>query len=98
MIMVGGFNVYPREIDEVLLGHDAIREAAAVAHPDDFSGEVVKACISLIPGQEITEQEVIDYCTERLVKYKVPKVVEILDELPKTGPAKIDKLKLRGLR
>ena len=98
MILVGGFNVYPREVDEVLLSHDAIREAAAIAHPDEFSGEVVKACISLVPGQEISEQEVIDYCAERLVKYKVPKVVEILEELPKTGPAKIDKLKLRGLR
>ncbi len=98
LIIVGGYNVYPREIDELLLSHDAIREAAAVAHPDDFSGEVVKACISLVPGSEITEQDVIDYCAERLVKYKVPKVVEILDELPKTGPAKIDKLKLRGLR
>jgi len=98
MILVGGFNVYPREVDEVLLGHDAIGEAAAVALPDDFSGEVVRACISLVPGEALSEQEVIDYCAERLVKYKVPKVVEFFDELPKTGPAKIDKLKLRGLR
>jgi long-chain acyl-CoA synthetase len=65
---------------------------------DDFSGEVVKACISLVPGDELSEQNIIDYCAERLVKYKVPKVVEFFDELPKTGPAKIDKLKLRGLR
>ena len=98
MILVGGYNVYPREVDEVLLNHDAIREAATVAIEDDFSGEVVKACISLVPGEELSEQNVIDYCTERLVKYKVPKVVEFFNELPKTGPAKIDKLKLRGLR
>ncbi|MBT7957371.1 MAG: AMP-binding protein [Rhodospirillaceae bacterium] len=98
MILVGGYNVYPREVDEVLLNHDAIREAAAVAMADEFSGEVVKACVSLMPGQELSEQDIIDYCAERLVKYKIPKAVEFFEELPKTGPAKIDKLKLRGLR
>ena len=98
LIMVGGFNVYPREVDEVLHSHPAVHEAAAVGIPDDFLGEVVKACVSLKPGQKLNQDDLISYCGQQLVDYKVPKVVEILEELPKTGSAKIDKLKLRGLR
>ena len=98
LIMVGGFNVYPREVDEVLHSHPAVHEAAAIGIPDDFLGEVVKACVSLKPGHELIQEDLISYCAQQLVDYKVPKVVEILEELPKTGSAKIDKLKLRGLR
>ena len=98
MVLVGGFNVYPREIDEVLYGHPAVFEAAAVGIPDDFHGEVIKAFVALKPGAEAAEQELIDYCAERLVKYKVPVAIEFMGALPKTGPGKIDKLSLRGLR
>jgi len=98
MILVGGFNVYPREIDEVLTSHPSVMEAAAVGVPDDFRGETVKACIAPLPGKSLTEDEVLDWCRERLVKYKVPTIVEFFESLPKTGPGKIDKLVLRGLR
>ncbi len=98
LIMVGGFNVYPREIDEVLHSHPAIHEAASVGVPDDFRGEVVKACVALKPGETLNEKELILYCKEKLIDYKVPRSVEFMDELPKTGPGKIDKLTLKGKR
>ncbi len=99
MILVGGYNVYPREIDEVLYGHPAVHEAAAVGFPDDFKGEVVKAFVALKPdADKVTEKELIEYCAERLVGYKVPIAIEFLDALPKTGPAKIDKIALKGQR
>jgi long-chain acyl-CoA synthetase len=98
MILVGGYNVYPREIDEILQRHPAVMEAAAVGIPDDFRGETVKACIALNPGARVSEEELLAYCREHLVKYKLPTVFEFHDVLPKTGPAKIDKLKLKGLR
>jgi long-chain acyl-CoA synthetase len=98
-VLVGGYSVYPREIDEVLYGHPAVREAAAVGIPNAFKGEVVKAFVAIKPGpNKVTEKELIDYCAERLVGYKVPVAIEFLDALPKTGPVKIDKLALRGLR
>ena len=99
MILVGGYNVYPREIDEVLYGHTAVHEAAAVGFPDDFKGEVVRAFVALKPGADkVSEKELIAYCTERLVGYKVPVAIEFLDALPKTGPGKIDKIALKGQR
>ena len=98
MILVGGYNVYPREIDEVLHAHPAVFEAAAVGAPDDFRGEVVKACVALRPGESLDEETLIAYCAERLAPYKVPVAIEFLDALPKTGPGKIDKLALKGLR
>ena len=98
MILPGGYNVYPREVDEVLNGHSAVFEVAAVGAPDDFRGEIIKAFVALTPGAAATEQELIDYCAERLVKYKVPAAIVFLDALPKTGANKIDKLKLKGLK
>ena len=94
--MIGGYNVYLREIDEVLRSHTAVREAAAVGFPDDFKGEVVKAFVALKPdADKVSEQELIEYCAERLVGDKVPVAIEFLDALPKTGPAKIDKIALK---
>jgi long-chain acyl-CoA synthetase len=98
LILVGGYNVYPREIDEVLNAHPAVMEAATIGVPDAFRGEAVKACIALNPGAAASEEELLAHCREHLVKYKLPTVFEFHDELPKTGPAKIDKLKLKGLR
>ncbi len=98
LISVGGYNVYPREIDEVLHAHPAVHEAASIGVPDDFRGEVVKACVALKPGARLGEEELIAYCAEKLIDYKVPRSVEFLAELPKTGPGKIDKLALKGQR
>jgi long-chain acyl-CoA synthetase len=98
MILSGGFNIYPREVDEVLSNHPDTLEVATVGVKDEFRGEIVKACVVLKPGKTMTEEQLIDYCKTQLADYKVPRVVEFLDALPKTGPGKIDKLKLRGLR
>ena len=98
MILSGGFNIYPREVDEVLSNHPDTLEVATVGVKDDFRGEIVKACVVMKPGKTMTEEELIDYCKGQLADYKVPRVVEFYDALPKTGPGKIDKLKLRGLR
>jgi long-chain acyl-CoA synthetase len=96
MILVGGYNVYPREIDEVLHLHPAILEAATVGVPDSFSGEAVKAFVSLRPGATLAREALEAYCAERLVKYKRPKHIEFLDALPKTGVGKINKLALKA--
>jgi long-chain acyl-CoA synthetase len=96
MILVGGYNVYPREIDELLYQHPAILEAAAVGVPDSFSGEAVKAYVALKPGAALTREALEAYCAERLVKYKRPKHIEFMDALPKTGVGKINKLALKA--
>jgi len=89
MIITGGFNIYPREIEEVLYSHEKISEAAVVGIPDKYKGESIKAFIVLKEGQTMTEQEVIDFCAENLTRYKVPKQVEFRSELPKTMVGKI---------
>ncbi|WP_448211309.1 AMP-binding protein [Colwellia sp. MEBiC06753] len=93
MIIVSGFNVYPNEIEDVLVSHPAILEAAVIGEEDAKTGEAVHAYISL--KQQVTEQEVIDYCREHLTNYKVPKKVTILEELPKSTVGKILRRELR---
>jgi long-chain acyl-CoA synthetase len=95
MIIVGGFNVYPREIDELLFKHPAILEAATVGVPDSFSGEAVKAFVVLRPNATLTADELQDYCRHSLVKYKVPTHIEFVDALPRSGVGKINKLALK---
>jgi long-chain acyl-CoA synthetase len=95
MIISGGFNIYPRDVDEVLFSHPKILEACAVGVPDSHSGERVKAFVVLKPGESATEQEIIDFCRERLTAYKVPKYVEFMDELPKSAIGKILRKDLR---
>ena len=95
MIIVGGYNVYPREIDELLFKHPAILEAATVGVPDSFSGEAVKVFVVLRPGASLTAEELQDYCRKSLVKYKVPTKVEFVDALPRSGVGKINKLALK---
>ena len=98
MILVGGYNVYPREIDELLFKHPSILEAATVSVPDSFSGEAIKVFIVLKPGQTLDLDGLLAYCRDNLVKYKIPKHVEFVTSLPRSGVGKIDKLALKGLR
>jgi len=89
MIIVGGYNVYPREVEEVLFAHDNVVEAAVVGYPDPNFGEAVHAYIVLKEVAATTTDDILAYCAQHMVKYKVPKVVEILDELPKNTTGKI---------
>jgi long-chain acyl-CoA synthetase len=96
MVIVSGYNVYPREVEELLYKHPKISEAAVIGVPDEYSGEAVKAVIVPMPGETLAVDEVIGYCREKLAVYKAPKHVEFRESLPKlTGGAKIDKLSLK---
>jgi long-chain acyl-CoA synthetase len=96
MIIVGGYNVYPRELDELLFRHPAILEAATVGVPDAFSGEAVKVFVVRKAGASLSADELLDYCKQNLVKYKLPKHIAFLDALPRTGVGKIDKRALKA--
>jgi long-chain acyl-CoA synthetase len=96
MIIAGGFNIYPREIDEVLFQHPKVQEAVSVGIPDKYRGETVKAFIVLKPGEKATEEEIISFCKEKLAAYKVPKLVEFRDALPKSAIGKILRKVLRA--
>jgi long-chain acyl-CoA synthetase len=89
MIVASGFKVWPREVEEVLYLHPAVREAAVIGVPDPYRGETIKAVISLKPGMQVTEQEIKAFARERMAAYKYPRFVEIIDELPKTTSGKI---------
>jgi len=95
MIIAGGFNIYPREVDEVLYEHPKVQEAVTVGIPDEYRGETVKVYIVLKEGMECTEDEIITYCRERLAAYKAPRLVEFRAELPKTMVGKILRRSLR---
>ena len=94
MILVSGFNVYPNELEEMLVAHDGIKEAAAIGLPDAISGEVVKLFI-VRKNPTLTEEDVKAYCAERLTNYKRPRMIEFRDELPKSNVGKILRRKLR---
>jgi long-chain acyl-CoA synthetase len=94
MIIVGGFNVYPREVEEVLFLHPAIQEVAVVGVRDDNYGESVVACI-VRKDASLTEQAIMDYCHEHLAKYKCPTKVVVYDELPKNTTGKVMRRILR---
>ena len=89
MIIAGGFNIYPREVEDVLYEHPAIKEAVAAGVPDEYRGETVKAYCVLKEGSRVSEQEIIEFCRERMAKYKVPRKVEFRSELPKTMVGKV---------
>jgi len=97
MIITGGENVYSVEVENVLYAHPAVLEAAVIGVADRKWGEAVKAFVVLQPEQTVSEDDIIDYCKKRIARYKAPKSVEFLDELPKTGSGKIFKKGLRGL-
>jgi long-chain acyl-CoA synthetase len=89
MIIASGYNVYPRDIEEVLFEHEAVSEAVAVGVPDEYRGETVKAFVVLKPGSTATQEEILAFCKERLAAYKAPKSVEFRDELPKSTVGKM---------
>ncbi len=89
MIIAGGFNIYPREIDEVLFKHPKVAEAVSIGIKDPYRGETVKAYIVQKPGETVTAEELIAFCKERLAPYKVPKLIEFRDALPKSVIGKI---------
>jgi long-chain acyl-CoA synthetase len=94
-INAGGYKVWPREVEDVLYQHEAVREAAVVGVPDAYRGETVKAYVSLRPGQTATAEELIAFCREQMAAYKYPRQVEFLDELPKTVSGKLLRRELR---
>ncbi|MDQ3910721.1 MAG: long-chain fatty acid--CoA ligase [Actinomycetota bacterium] len=89
MIVASGYNVYPREVEEVLFEHSGVAEAVAVGVPNEYRGETIKAFVVKNTGSEITEEEILAFCKERLASYKTPKSVEFRDELPKSTVGKI---------
>lgn len=95
MVLVGGYNVYPREVDEVLFGHPGVKEAATVGVPHKTHGEVLKAYVVPKDGVQLTKSDIVGFCREKLASYKVPRRVEFLNELPKTAVGKVKKNELR---
>jgi long-chain acyl-CoA synthetase len=94
-INAGGYKVWPREVEDVLYEHEAVREAAVIGVPDEYRGETVKAFVSLRPGKTATADELIAFAKERLAAYKYPRQVEFLDEVPKTVTGKLLRRELR---
>ncbi len=94
LIIKGGENIAPREIDDILYGHPAVLEAAAFGIDDEHYGQEVMASVALCPGMEVSCEELQDLCIEKLGKYKAPKNISIMDELPKGPSGKIQRLKL----
>ena len=88
MIIAGGYNVYPREVEEVLFEHPKIKEATVIGVPDQYRGETVKAFVVVKDGQPLTADEIIGFCRERLAAYKLPRIVEFRESLPKSGVGK----------
>ena len=97
-INAAGYKIWPREVEDALYAHPAVREAAVVGVPDAYRGETVKAFITIRSGQNVDESELIAFCRERLAAYKSPREIEILDELPKTSSGKILRRELSARR
>ncbi|HBZ82399.1 MULTISPECIES: AMP-binding protein [Brevibacillus] len=89
MIIAGGFNIYPREVEEVLFEHPAIQEAAVIGVPDPYRGETVKAFIVFKDGKQASEEELEAHCRQKLAAYKIPRKYEVRTELPKTMVGKV---------
>jgi long-chain acyl-CoA synthetase len=96
LIITGGFNIYPAEVENVLYRHPKVAMATVIGVPDEIKGEIAKAYIVLKEGQTATEKEIIDFCRERIAKYKAPRAVEFRESLPTTPTGKILKRTLRA--
>jgi len=97
MIVAGGFNVYPSEVDGVLFAHPKVIEACTIGVPDEYRGETVKSYIVLKTGESAGAEEIIAHCRETLAAYKVPKIIEFIDELPKSAVGKVLRRELKEL-
>ncbi len=97
MIIRGGENIYPREIEELLFTHPKIAAVAVFGVPDDYYGEEIMAWVQLHQGQSATEQEVRDFCKERLAHFKIPRYIHFVDEFPMTVTGKLQKYRMREM-
>ena len=95
MILCSGYNVYPDEVDRALMAHPDVLEAATIGVPDERRGETVKSFIVLKPGAKVTAEDLVAYCREHLAAYKIPRLVEFRDSLPKSTVLKILRRELR---
>ena len=95
LIIASGYKVWPREVEEALFQHPAVRETAVIGVPDSYRGETVKAYVALKAGSEASEEELIQFCRKRLAAYKVPRMVEFVKEVPKTATGKFSRRTLR---
>ncbi|MDO4786873.1 MAG: hypothetical protein Q4A13_08015, partial [Fretibacterium sp.] len=95
IVIVGGFNVYPQEVEAILSAHPAVQTAVVVGTPNDISGEVPKAFVLRKPEAEVSEPELVRYCKERLAHYKVPRKVEFVESLPLSSTGKVLRRVLR---
>ena len=95
MIISGGYNVYPRDVEEVFFSHPKVQEATAIGIPHPIRGESVKVFVVLKPGETATEKELLEYCKGNLAPYKLPTRIEFRADLPKTNVGKVLKKDLR---
>ncbi|MFV9431738.1 class I adenylate-forming enzyme family protein [Rhodococcus aetherivorans] len=96
LINAGGYKVVPRDVEDVLYQHPAVREACVVGIPDEYRGETVRAFVSLVAGEAASEEELIAFCRDRMAAYKYPRSVVVLDELPKNASGKLLRRELRN--
>ena len=89
MINASGYKVYPREVEEVLYGHEEVVEAVVIGVPDEYRGETVKAFVVAKPESGVSAEELAGYCKERLAPYKMPRTIEFREELPKSAVGKL---------
>ncbi|MGQ9844490.1 MAG: AMP-binding enzyme [Spirochaetota bacterium] len=97
MIISSGYNIFPLEIDEILFQHPKILEACTIQVPDAYRGEAPKAFVVIKPGEQLSKEEIIAYCKEKLASYKVPNDIEFIDTLPKSAIEKILRKEVREL-
>lgn len=95
LIIASGYNIYPRDVEEVLYEHPSVQEAVVIGVPDEYRGETVKAVLVLKEGTTMTEEEIIEYCRANMAAYRVPHIIEFRDSLPKTNVGKILRRALR---
>jgi len=95
MIIAGGYNIYPAEVEAVLFEHPKVKEAAVIGIPDEVRGETVKAFVVLKEGESASEKEIVDFCRERMAAYRVPRLIEFRDDLPKSIIGKVLRRELR---
>jgi long-chain acyl-CoA synthetase len=98
LIIASGFKVWPRDVEDVIYQHPAVREAAVVGVPDEYRGETVKAFVALKPGFEgsVKPEEIVAFCKKRMAAYKYPRLVEFVSEVPKTLTGKFLRRELRA--